>query len=466
MTVVRLTNGILQGLAADTKPTTYPDGTIFYESDTGNRYVYLSGAWIAQTSKYTYDYTVFFDSTVSLYKAVNGKTGAITTSNASLDPVITTLLALGSVSIFVQSGTHTLSGGFAGWTITASYTNLVFDTHATVIIPSGYASFVFKFTQPGASSGCNYSTVEGGFFTGGGAVARNWTFLLIEGSVAGGNVCRSGARYCVVWGAGIGIHITTTNATAYANGNVSDTCRFYDCVNFIKFTRTLGTTDYNTFRNFDMQTTTNTTAGIVDVDGEGNEFPNCVLWDINTGASGSSTPSTNIKSTATYTGVTKTMSTQAFTNLGVGTFVYQDMPSKSVSNIFTQTQFFSKDTQDLLVLYRPINTVGSGGRAALRFDHKNSSGSQTIYAYIIDEIVANTAGAESAKLEVWVKNAGAASNTINFANDGGIDHKVVTIPADPASGYIKTYPKAVDSNNDAWFMKQKINGTVTEVRMS
>jgi len=50
MAVVKLCNGILQGLAADTKPTTYPNGTIFFVSDTGGIFMYLSGAWVSISS--------------------------------------------------------------------------------------------------------------------------------------------------------------------------------------------------------------------------------------------------------------------------------------------------------------------------------------------------------------------------------------------------------------------------------
>jgi len=366
---------------------------------------------------------VLVDSTDGLAKYISNTTGAVafTATSGKPEEAIAYAISLGSGTTYIAQGVYTLHSSFAGWTITSSYTNLLFDPNAVVTIPSGYTSFVFKLTQPGVSQGCNYTTIEGGFFTGGGSVDRLWTWLLITGTVAGGNVCRSGARYSVVWGAGIGIHVTTTNATAFTNGNVSDTVRMYDCVNFIKFTKTLGATDYNTFRNFDMQVTSHTTAGIVDVDGEGNEFPNCVLWDINAGATTTSTPSTNIKSTATYTGVTKTMSTQAFTNLGTATFIYQDQPSRTIANVFTEPQYISKDTQDLLIPYRPVNTVGSGGRAAIRFDHKNASSAQTPYSYIISEIVANTAAAESAKLEFWVKNAGSAINGLTLLNNGTVE---------------------------------------------
>jgi hypothetical protein len=43
------------------------------------------------------------------------------------------------------------------------------------------------------------------------------------------------------------------------------------------------------------------------------------------------------------------------------------------------------------------------------------------------------------------------------------DQGIITIPADPASGYIRTYPKATDANNDSLYMKAKQQGAVAEL---
>ena len=45
MTYTKITNFLLLGVAADTKPTTYPAGTVFIESDTGNISQYSGSAW-------------------------------------------------------------------------------------------------------------------------------------------------------------------------------------------------------------------------------------------------------------------------------------------------------------------------------------------------------------------------------------------------------------------------------------
>lgn len=44
-----------------------------------------------------------------------------------------------------------------------------------------------------------------------------------------------------------------------------------------------------------------------------------------------------------------------------------------------------------------------------------------------------------------------------------LDSKIITIPADPATGFIRTYPKAADANTDSLYMKAKLQGTVTEM---
>jgi hypothetical protein len=51
--------------------------------------------------------------------------------------------------------------------------------------------------------------------------------------------------------------------------------------------------------------------------------------------------------------------------------------------------------------------------------------------------------------------------TVDYAED----HKIITAPANPASGYVRAYPKTVDSNNEGFFVKQKVNGAVVEVQL-
>jgi hypothetical protein len=43
--------------------------------------------------------------------------------------------------------------------------------------------------------------------------------------------------------------------------------------------------------------------------------------------------------------------------------------------------------------------------------------------------------------------------------------RVVAAPSDPASGFIRRYPKQINANNDGWFIKRKVNGIVVEVQV-
>jgi hypothetical protein len=45
------------------------------------------------------------------------------------------------------------------------------------------------------------------------------------------------------------------------------------------------------------------------------------------------------------------------------------------------------------------------------------------------------------------------------------DDKVITIPANPSTGFTRRYAKLVDANNDGLFVKRKINGAVVEVQL-
>jgi hypothetical protein len=47
LTIVHLGNGVLRGLSTDTKPTTYPVGSTFLETDTGNEFYYNGTSWVA-----------------------------------------------------------------------------------------------------------------------------------------------------------------------------------------------------------------------------------------------------------------------------------------------------------------------------------------------------------------------------------------------------------------------------------
>jgi hypothetical protein len=53
--------------------------------------------------------------------------------------------------------------------------------------------------------------------------------------------------------------------------------------------------------------------------------------------------------------------------------------------------------------------------------------------------------------------------TVSQKFDDYLDHKVITAPGSPASSYVRSYAKQIDSNNDGWAYKAKVNGAVVEI---
>ena len=56
------------------------------------------------------------------------------------------------------------------------------------------------------------------------------------------------------------------------------------------------------------------------------------------------------------------------------------------------------------------------------------------------------------------------TNKLNLT--GYYDNNVITIPSDPSANVSRVYAKQVDSNNDGYFIKQNVGGTITEVRIA
>lgn len=57
MTVVNLGNGWISGLSSDSKPTTYPAGTRFLETDTGLTFMYISSVWTQMHALFSNTFT-------------------------------------------------------------------------------------------------------------------------------------------------------------------------------------------------------------------------------------------------------------------------------------------------------------------------------------------------------------------------------------------------------------------------
>jgi hypothetical protein len=91
----------------------------------------------------------------------------------------------------------------------------------------------------------------------------------------------------------------------------------------------------------------------------------------------------------------------------------------SFPNIFTTFQQVQLDAQDLFLLYRPSNVVGSGGRFGIRFDCQDSAAAKVSGAtYLISQLVDNTAGSVDSLFSIWTRINSVATEV--FRISGGI----------------------------------------------
>lgn len=51
-------------------------------------------------------------------------------------------------------------------------------------------------------------------------------------------------------------------------------------------------------------------------------------------------------------------------------------------------------------------------------------------------------------------------------HDGHSDYDIITVPSDPPADRSRVYAKQVDANNDGYFIKQNVAGTITEIRLA
>lgn len=140
MTVVEIANGILTGLTADTKPTTYPNGTIFLDTQTGARWMYISAAWTLITVP---EASLTLSNMIGPLSVAKGGTGAAT---------LTGILKGGGTSAF--SAVTAPSGAIVGDTDTQTLTNKTLmspiistiSNTGTVTLPTSTDTLVGKAT--------------------------------------------------------------------------------------------------------------------------------------------------------------------------------------------------------------------------------------------------------------------------------------------------------------------------------
>jgi hypothetical protein len=229
----------------------------------------------------SYTYTIYQDG--GAVKARNNKTGAVT-SNANIDPLITTILASGDASFEVQSGTYNLHSSFAGWNVVNAIT--CFMQHDTVIkVPSGYTGDVWIF-----GSSDKYWSIIGGRYEEQSTVSSNWDVFRM--APASPNGVKFGIIRDVVVYQASSVFDFATATDSWVNSNVFDNILGDQCKKFAKFAHTSTFTDqtsgcnFNIFSNCVLQShgsAPQVLAGFENVNGWFNVFQNCFVWDVGAG---------------------------------------------------------------------------------------------------------------------------------------------------------------------------------------
>jgi hypothetical protein len=135
MPVIHLGNGVLQGLFADTKPTTYPAGSTFLETDTGATYTYSGSTWLLTSGSQLIPATYIIYNQGSVTKSFKSSTQA-TASNSSAATIIQN--AINDLSTTASGGRICLKAGT--YTLTTQLT--ITDTHEAISLEGeGYSVF-------------------------------------------------------------------------------------------------------------------------------------------------------------------------------------------------------------------------------------------------------------------------------------------------------------------------------------
>jgi hypothetical protein len=248
----------------------------------------------------SYTYTIYVES--ATVKARNNKTGAIDFTNANLDPVVTSIMATGDISLEIQSGTYNLSGSFAGWSLGNAAT-IQLQQDAVIKVPNAYTGYVWSF-----GSSVKWISIKGGRYEEQGTPASNWTCFKFQPAApngAFGNVIKD----TVVVQAKYVIHLLTAT-TSWINGNLfenvyGDRCKYLVFFEHTStFTAQTSGSNANNFIHCALQTAASSPqvlGGIANVNGYWNNFENCLIWDI--AASNASAASLTLTANAANTTV-------------------------------------------------------------------------------------------------------------------------------------------------------------------
>lgn len=274
-------------------------------------------------------------------KLRNNGTGVVT-SYATLGPAVDAVLAnTGDPSVKVSSGWYDLASGFTGW---QAVSNTVFDCIGNVYInvPAGYTGSVWKFEQNNAGvANCKFlggQYDEQGASTG--TAANDWTVFnfapLDTGGTGVGAVYENDFMFIKAWRCKKMFNFATTDLSWINNNNFIN---IYATVPeyFATFSHT-GTwtpqnsgSNYNSFINCGMQSNSGLApynaapymypqvqGGVININGYGNQFTECNMWDFYLNASAvSCSISANAVGTIIQGGI---MTIQNYSNLGSKTY--------------------------------------------------------------------------------------------------------------------------------------------------
>ncbi len=324
----------------------------------------------------SFGYTIYQDGGV--VNARNNKTGAVTT-NANIDPLITTILASGDPTVEVQTGTYILSAGFTGWDM-VSDAYVFFHRGCWIYIPQGYTGDVWKFSS--GSVDIFGAKLIGGLFIETATAANDWNFVAIK-PTAGKGVVMCQVKDNVVWRAKRVIHINTTDLS-WGSDNVFENIESECCEYFTEFAHTgTWTPDasglhQNMFNHCFLQSSSAsggnplTLGGIINIMGDGNIFTNCNIWDL--GSRNPSAPTATIHANARATEIIGgLMAYQLFTDSGTKTRV-RDRHTGYLAVSTTPVTLYATD-------YQMIKVDASGGARTVNLPA--ASGNSGVFLTII-----------------------------------------------------------------------------------
>jgi hypothetical protein len=406
---------------------------------------------------------VYKDSTDGLYKMRNLKTGSVT-SSATPDSLIISACTANIVN-FSADDFVINSSGFAGANIGAN-SQVICNSSTFFTVPNGFASHVFKFT------GGSPSHFVGGQFREAGVSPQHlWTAFKLDSSSALGVNCS--IRHVKITNPGTGLLLLVSNSAGFVNS-----CYFADVFIFfpkigvdfqnnsgVSWTGQIGPIGNNVFNGVMIQCDGNTTHGFKNIQNSDNVFIGSKTWDTQLGNGGAGCYR------STFHADCIPGSNPIIGGIMTGTTAVQFLDPSGGAYI-----------NDEFLGFKP-NKVMLGG-----IDLGNNAYTVKSTQAIIKQggtsqyYIRNAADSAYGNLRLenlqFFSISNQAGSVAFVTNDGNIwkflvpvidenykDSKIISAPADPGAGYIRSYPKTIDSNNEGFFEKRKLNGAVVEVQV-